>query len=349
MFVSDVSRFVFCFGTNDVFSTDFDPMLVRWSDQESFLEWSPAATNQAGSLRLSKGSEIVSVLQSRQEILVWTDTSVYSFQYVGPPIVWGSQIVADNITIASQNASIFANNTVYWMGKDAFYTYAGQAQVLPCSLLRYVFDDINRTQFDQIFAGSNEQFYEIWWFYPSASSNIIDRYVVFNYADKIWYHGNLSRTAWDSTFDQIVAATYNNNLVVHEAGNDDNVTGMANPIVSYISSAETDIDDGDKFSFIWRILPDITFVNSSSESPSAKLTLLGLKNSGSGYTTPASVGGQNERAITKQQTVDVEKFTEQLNIRIRGRQIVLKIESDDLGVRWQLGSPRIDIRPDGRR
>ncbi len=349
--VSDVSRFVFCFGANTLGSAVQDPMLIRWSDQESAVNWTPAANNQAGDLRLSKGSEIITALQSRQEILVWTDSALYSLQYVGAPAVWGSQLLGDNVSIASQNAAVYADDITYWMGADSFYLYDGRVKNLPCALKRHVFNDINQEQIEQVFAGTNEGFDEVWWFYPSNSSSTVDKYIVYNYVQQIWYFGSLARSAWlDTGIRQLpVAATYSNNLVTHEDGVDDNESGTRAAITAFITSGEFDIEDGDKFSFIRRILPDITFDGSTAESPSATLELLPLQSSGSGFNSPASEGGDSSGTVTRSATVPVEKYTTQVNTRVRGRQLSIKVQSADLGVQWQLGAPRLDIRPDGRR
>jgi hypothetical protein len=350
--VSDASRFTIAFGCNDYGSSDIDPMLIRWSDQESAVNWTPAATNQAGSLRLSHGSRIDATLQTRQEILVWTDTSVYGLQYLGPPVVWGSQLLADNVSIVSDRAVALAAGVAYWMGEDKFYTYDGRVNTLSCDLRQYIFSDINLDQYSQVCAGTNEQFNEVWWFYCSASSTQIDRYAVYNYLEKVWYYGNLGRTAWTDigvTSNFPVAATYVNNLVQHETGNDDNATASTLPIEAYITSSEFDIDDGDRFGFVWRVLPDVTFRGSAAASPSATMTLLPLQNSGSGYNSPASLGGSDNGVVTRTATVPIEAFTGQVNIRVRGRQMSIKMASDGLGVQWQMGAPRLDIRPDGRR
>jgi len=350
VFVSD-NRFVFCFGANDIGSSDLDPMLIRWSDQEDATNWTPAATNQAGSLRLSTGSEIITAVQSRQEILTWTDSAVYSIQYLGAPAVWGAQLLADNTSIVSPRAAVYASGVAFWMGRDKFYRYDGRVQPLRCDLLRYVFNDFNLDEVDQVFAGTNEEYQEIWWFYCSAGSQNIDKYVVYNYMEDIWYYGTLARTAWSDTGlrDYPIGATYSNNLVYHELGVDDDETGTPTAINAYITSSEFDLDDGHKFAFIWRVLPDITFDGSTAESPQATLTLLPLAGSGSGYNSPASEGGTNAAGITRSATVPVEAYTNQLNVRVRGRQLSMKIASDQLGVQWQLGAPRLDMRPDGRR
>ena len=349
--VSDISRFVFAFGCNDLASATKNPMLIRWSDQENATQWTPAATNQAGSLQLSRGAEIIAAKQARQEVLVWSDSALYALQYVGAPVVWGAQLVGENISIASQNAVAYANGVAFWMGVDKFYMYDGRTQPLPCNLRKFVFNDFNAAQYRQVFAGTVESYHEIWWFYCSAESDTADRYVVYNYLDNIWYYGTMGRTAWlDSGLrDYPLAATYSNNLVNQEEGVDDNELGASTPIHAYASTAEFDLDDGHQFNFIWRVLPDITFDGSTTESPSAVMTLLPMQNSGSGYNSPASVGGSNDGTITRSAVLPIEKFTEQLNTRVRGRQMTMKIESTEAGVTWQLGSPRLDMRPDGRR
>jgi hypothetical protein len=350
-FISDAFRFVFCFGCNDLTSSAQDPMLIRWSDQEDAFSWTPAVTNQAGSIRLSHGSEIVTAAQARQEILVWTDSSLYSLQYLGPPYVWGSSLLGDNISIVGQNATTTASGITYWMGVDKFYRYDGRISTLRCDLRQYVFQDINKAQFEQVFAGTNEGFNEVWWFYCSANSDAVDKYVIYNYVEDIWYYGNMARTAWLDTSlrDHPVAATYLNNIVNHETGLDDNVTGIPVPIYSYIQSSEFDIDDGHNFGFIWRIVPDLTFRGSTAASPQVTMTLYPLQNSGSGYDNPASVGGTNFATVTRTATIPVEQFTGQVYTRVRGRQLAMRIESNQLGAAWQLGAPRIDIKQDGRR
>ena len=351
--VSDISRFVLVFGSTDVGSATLDPMLIRWSEQEDFLNWTPSATSQAGSLRLSIGSSIITALQSRQEVLVWTDTALYSLQYLGPPFVWGAQTVGDNISIAGPNAMAIASGVTYWMGLDKFYKYDGRTQTLRCDLRQYVFDDINQLQMEQVCCGTNEGYNEVWWFYCSADSVVIDKYVIYNYGEDIWYYGTMGRTAWLDSGLQTgpIAATYVNNLVNHEVGNDDGTGDELVPIEAYISSAEFDLNDGHNFSYVWRALPDITFRGSTDNglSPSVTMTLLPLRNSGSGFTNPASVGGSNSAGITRTAVFPIEEFTGQVYPRIRGRQMALRIDSTALGVAWQMGSFRLDLRPDGRR
>lgn len=355
--ISDASRFVICFGTNDVFSTIVDPMLIRWSDQESVTEWAPAITNQAGSVRLSHGSTIVTALQSRQEILVWTDSTLYSLQYLGPPYVWGTQLLGDNISIAGPNAVALASGITYWMGVDKFYKYAGGIQTLRCDLRQYIYSDINQQQFAQVYASTNEGFNEVWWFYCSANSNEVNRYVVYNYVEDIWYYGNMGRSAWlDSGLREFpIAATYAHNIVNHESGVDDGMLADLAPIEASITTAQFDIGDGHNFAFVWRMLPDLTFRGSTAGvTPRLTMQLSPLKNSGSGYTSPKSVGGTSADATeaviaTQTYPIDLDTYTGQLYIRIRGRQMSMRIASNTIGTQWQLGSPRIDLTPDGRR
>jgi len=357
LLVSDINRFVFALGCSEYSTNIFDPMLIRWSDQEDPFNWTPASTNQAGFLRLSRGSEIISATQSRQEVLVWTDAALYSLQYVGAPIVWGAQLVGENISIASENAVAYANGVSYWMGKDKFYKYDGRVQPLRCDLRRYIFEDLNQSQYPQIFAGTNEGFYEIWWFYCSAESETIDKYVVYNYMEDIWYYGTMARTAWlDSGLREYpLAATYSNTLVNQEFGLNDNEAGVDSAINSYITSSEFDLDDGHKFMFVWRMLPDITFSGSTTNSPKVTMYLLPLQNSGSGYSISPAVNANHSEGyfsyadVTRTAVVPVEQFTGQVYTRVRARQMAMKIESNDLNTTWQLGSPRIDMRPDGKR
>jgi hypothetical protein len=351
IFISDINRFVFALGCNEIGSSVIDPMLIRWSDQESAVDWTPSATNQAGSLRLSDGSEIITAIQARQELVVFTDSAVYSLQYLGAPEVWGAQILGSNISILSPNALAIGSGVVYWMGVDKFYAYDGRIQTLPSDLRRHVFGNFNQSQAAQVFAGTNEGFNEVWWFYCSANSTTIDRYVVYNYLEKIWYYGTLARTAWlDSGLqDYPIGATYLGNLVQHENGVDDNATGTPAAINAYIESAEFDIEDGQNFGFIWRMVPDVTFVGSTANNPQLTMSLIPMKGAGSGFNNPQSLGGSSSAAVTRTATVPIEQFTNIVYIRVRGRQLIMKAESNALGVTWQLGSPRIDVRMDGRR
>jgi len=355
LLVSDTFKFVFAFGANPRDSATQDPMLIRWSDAESSTIWYPQTTNQARSLELSHGSRIVTAVQARQEILVWTDSSLYSLQYTDPTIVWSSQLLGDNLSIISPNAVTYAAGTAFWMGVDKFYVYDGRTQTLPCDLRQFVFTDtdtkVNLNQAQQVFCSTNEGFNEVWWFYPSEGSTVVNTYVVYNYIEKVWYYGFLGRTAWldSGLLTNPFAATYSKNLVSHEVGINDNTLTTPQPIEAYISSAEFDIDDGYKVGFVWRVLPDITFRGSTSNNPSVVMTLRPMQNSGSGYNDPESLGGVSNASVTRTATLPIEQFTGQINTRVRGRQLVMEVRSTDLDVQWQLGSPRLDIRPDGRR
>jgi hypothetical protein len=352
---SAIQRFIICMGSNPYdptnSETDFDPMLVRWSDQENPYEWVPAVTNQSGEFRLSNGSFIVSARSTRQEILVWTDTAIYSMQYLGPPYVWGFQILMDNISIISPNAAITANNITYWMGVDRFYMYSGRVETLPCSLWQYVYNDINKNQGFQVFAGGNDGYSEIWWFYCSTNSNVIDKYVIYNYLERTWAYGTMARTAWlDSPLRQYpMAADYNRRILFHEAAVDDIAGDTAVPINAYVQSSDFDIGDGHNFGFVWRILPDINFNGSNVNGPSVTMTVKPRQNSGAPYGTANSprVLSSNNYAVSG--VYNIQEFTGQVYTRLRGRQLAFRIESNNLGTQWQLGSPRIDIRNDGRR
>ena len=353
--VSDASRFVIAFGCNDpsgvLFSTAQDPLLIRWSDQENYADWTPSTINQAGDYRLSQGSQIITALQARQEILVWTDAAIYSMQYLGPPYVWGFQIMGSNISIVSPNAVATANNVTYWMGTDKFYMYSGRVETLPCTLRQYVFDDINIQQAYQFFAGTNEGYNEIWWFYCSANSTVVDRYIIFNHLERTWYYGTMERTAWLDTplRDFPSAAGYNGQLIYHESGVDDGTTNPPSPIEAYCQSSDFDIGDGHNFGMVWRIIPDVTFDGSAVNNPSVTFTVRPRQNPGANYGStdyPDVVSAQNYQ---NQQTYNVQQFTQYAYVRIRGRQMAFKISSSDVGVSWQLGSPRLDVRPDGRR
>jgi hypothetical protein len=364
--VSDASRFVLAFGVNDYGSAIQDPLLIRWSDQESFAVWFPAVTNQAGSYRLSHGSQIVTAMQTRQEILVLTDSAIYSMQYLGPPYVWSFQIMGDNISIAGPNAIATANNITYWMGTDKFYMYSGRVQTLPSTLREYVFNDINLEQAFQFCAGTNEGYSEVWWQYCSANSSVVNRYVIYNHLESTWYYGdwdnyqnvNQGRTAWlDSSLRSFpMATTYgvaggnsNAQLLYHESGVDDGTVNPSVPIVAQVTSSDFDIGDGHNFGFVWRLIPDLTFDGSNVNQPTAMFTVLPRANSGAPYgnsNNPEVVSTQNYQ---NQRTYAIQEFTQQVYVRIRGRQMAFKVSSTELGVQWQLGVPRIDIRPDGRR
>jgi hypothetical protein len=349
--VSDSSRFVIAFGCNDYGETEINPLLVRWSDQEDYSTWAPAITNQAGSFTLSSGSQIVAIKPQRQEILVFTDAALYSMQYLGPPYVWGFQQMGTNISVVSQNAVATAANVTFWMGVDKFYMYDGRVQTLPCSLRQHVFNNINIEQAEQTIAGTNEGFNEVWWFYCSGTSTTVNSYVVFNYAEKVWYYGTLARTAWlDSPIRYYpMGASYNGQFFYHENGVDDGSTNPPSAIESYIQSSDFDIGDGHNYGFVWRLIPDVNFDGSTGAAPQVTFTARPRQNPGAAYgasATPTVTSGNN---YTGQREYIVQQFTEIVYVRIRGRQMAFKISSSDVGTAWQLGAPRIDLRPDGRR
>lgn len=435
---SDVQRFVIAFGSNPYVpgnsATTFDPMIVRWSDQEDAYTWVPAATNQSGEYKLAGGSTIVTARTAKQEVLIWTDAALFTMQYLGPPYVWGFNLLMDNISIISPNAIASVNNQTFWMGVDKFYVYTGRVDTLNCTLQQYVFNDINLDQKYQIVSGTNEKYSEVWWFYPSADSPVNNRYVIYNHMEKIWYYGTMNRTAWldsplrnypmgaqsvqnsflavpitsatatsltllngysypnsgtlvidseyisytahDSadgntltgctrgavnpvtgspttaaTHVQYSAVTFltPNQVMFHENGTDDysNVTPAA--INAYVQTSDFDIGDGHNFGFVSRMLPDLTFDGSTVAAPKVNLSVRPRQNSGTNYgvgNSPAVTSGNNY-ALT--QNYVVQLFTGQVYTRIRGRQMAFKIESTEIGVAWQLGATRIDVRPDGRR
>ena len=349
--VSDSSRFVISFGCNDYGSATQDPLLIRWSDQEDYAVWTPAATNQAGSYRLSTGSSIVAHQQTRQEILVWTDAAIYSMQYLGPPYVWGFQVLGYNISIAGPNTVATAANITYWMGLDKFYMYSGRVETLYCPLRQYIFGDINLQQQYQVYGGTNEGYNEIWWFYCSAGSTVIDRYVIYNHLERIWSYGNLSRTAWLDTplRDYPTATGYNGQLIYHEQGVDDGTTNPPSPISSYCQSADFNIGDGNNYGFAWRMIPDITFDGSYVNNPQVTFTLRPRQNPGANYSTADTPTVTSTQNYQGQRIYTVQQFTQIIYTRIRGRQMAFKVSSDGLGVNWQLGVPAIDVRADGRR
>lgn len=342
--VSDRDRHIIAFGCDpeNAIGTQ-DPLLIRFSDQENPTTWQSLATNTAGDLRIGSGSEIITAVETRQQILVFTDVSLHSMQFLGPPFTFGINLISENITIMSPNSAKAMDDMVFWMGMQDFYVYSGQVQKLPCTVRDYVFEDFNDTQAEKVFSALNSSFDEIWWFYPSADSDEIDRYVVYNHQQQIWFYGSLARTAWvDRGINEypLVAAT-DGYLYLHEFGLNDGQNDTA--INSYIESSQIDIGDGEQFSFIRRMLPDVTFVGSTAENPSVNFILQTRNAPGAAYSTTSTSG------ITRSATVPVEQFTDQVHVRLRGRSLALKLESDAVDVQWRLGAPRVDIRQDGRR
>ena len=419
---SDAQRFTIVMGSNPYDPTNsetvFNPMLVRWSDQENPYQWVPAVTNQSGEYALTGGSTIISARNGRQEILIWTDASLYSMQYLGPPYVWGFNLLMDNISVISPNSMIVVNTVAYWMGVDKFYMYSGRVQTLSCTLRQFVFNNLNQDQAYQVVCGANEAWNEVWWFYPSLGSNVNDSYVIYNYLEDTWYYGTMNRTAWldsplrsfpmgsfsvqnsylgvaltaaatqinliDGTsypsagtvtidseditytgvsnnaltgcirgvnsttaaihvqYSSVLYKPYNQ-VMYHEDGIDDNSGATPVAIDAYIQSSDFDIGDGHNFGFVWRMIPDVTFSGSTATSPQLMIVVKPRQASGAAY------GAPDPNAVINTVAYPVEQYTEQVYTRIRGRQMAFKIESDALGVTWQLGATRIDVRPDGRR
>tara|TARA_R100001369_G_scaffold19148_1_gene35000 strand:+ start:867 stop:2759 length:1893 start_codon:yes stop_codon:yes gene_type:complete len=347
--VSDRDRHVIAFGCDaDETTGTQDPLLIRFSDQETATTWNATATNTAGSLRLGSGSEIVTAVETRQQILVFTDVSLHAMQFLGPPFTYGINLISENITIMGPLAAKAVDDFVFWMGLEDFYVYDGRIQKLPCTVKAYVFNDFNLFQKEKVFGAINSSFNEVWWFYPSADSDSIDRYVVYNYLEQSWYYGTMDRTAWmdRGINDNPVAAGTDNFLYSHEFGLDDGSTSPASAIPAYIESSQLDIGDGDKYVFIRRLLPDLTFDGSTASSPTASFTLKTRNFPGGAYdNSDANTVTQSAGATT----TTVERFTDQVHVRLRGRSFALRVDSSGLAVQWRLGSPRVDIRPDGKR
>ncbi len=344
--VSNRDRHIIVFGCDpETLIGTQDPLLIRFSDQESPTIWRSLPTNSAGELRLSTGSKIVTALETRQQILVFTDISVNAMQYLGPPFTFGITQLSDNTTIAGPLAAIAVDDNVFWMGAEEFYSYTGQVVKLPCPVRSYVFDDFNRSQIEKVFAALNSSFSEIWWFYCSSASSEIDRYVVFNYQEQSWYYGQLVRTAWvdRGIFETPIGAALDGRLYSHETGTDDGTTQPASAITSYITSSDMSIGAGDNYVFLRRILPDVTFTASTAGSPSVNMVLEARNFPGQNFQQTETT------TTTRTATVPVEQFTEQVHVRLRGRSFALKVQSTALGVQWRLGSPRVEIRADGRR
>ncbi len=344
--VSDRDRHIIAFGCDSETNSGVqDPLLIRFSSQESLTDWAATATNTAGDLRLGSGSEIITAVETRQQVLVFTDVSLHAMQFLGPPFTFGINLISENITIAGPLAAVAVEDSVFWMGAEEFYVYSGTVTRIPCTVRDFVFGNINDGQLEKVTAGSNTAFSEIWWFYPSAGSDENDRYVIYNYEQKIWYYGELNRTVWlDRGVEPFpIAGSTGNQLLLHEAGFDDDSTTPPTPIAAYIESSQIDLADGDNFMFVRRLIPDLTFRNSTSLSPQATMTIKMRNFPGANYAQSF------EQDVVKTATLPVEQYTEQIHLRLRGRSMTYRIDSDELGVAWRLGSPRLDIRPDGRR
>jgi len=344
--VSNNDRHVLAFGCNDRGSSTQDKLLIRWSDQENAVDWTPTTANTAGDLRLNSGSQIVKAYDTRQEILVWTEEALFSMRFVGPPFTFGHNVLSRNITLIAPNAVASLDGAVYWMGLRDFFVYTGRVQELPSTVRDYVFGDINLDQAYKIHAGTIKDFGEVIWFYCSADASEIDRYVIFNSFEKCWYFGTLSRTAWsDSTSRDFPLGANSGDFKIynHEVGLNDGEGAVPTGIAAHVESADFEIGEGDRFQFISRILPDISFFGSTDPAPVATLSLKPRNFSGVAF------GTADESTITGTKMVDVQEFTEQAFVRVRGRQVAFRVESSATNIAWKLGVPRIDIRPDGRK
>jgi|TARA_R110000822_G_scaffold3008_7_gene13763 hypothetical protein len=344
--VSDRDRHVLAFGCDPESTPGVqDPMVIRFSDSESITDWETRATNTAGELRLGLGSEIIQAVETKQQIIVFTDTTLYAMQFLGPPYTFGVNAISEKISIISPNAAVAVDDIVIWMGKEEFYLYQGSVQKIPCTVRDFVFDALQSDQQEKVVAGLNSSFSEVWWFYPSNSQDI-NKYVVYNYAEQSWAIGSLSRTAWmDRGLFDFPVASVNNYLYDHERGFDDGENNTA--VSSYIESSPVDLGEGDNFGFISRIIPDITFVNSTAANPDPAVNMIIQARNYPGESFPASQ--TTTSPVTRTATTPIEQFTNEVRLRIRGRSFAFRIESDATGVGWRLGTPRVDIRPDGRR
>jgi hypothetical protein len=344
--VSDRDRHIIAFGCDAETSIGTqDPLLIRFSDQEDPTTWQSLPSNTAGDLRIGSGSEIVAAVETRQQILVYTDVSLHAMQFLGPPFTFGINLVSENTTIMSPLAAIAHDDVVYWMGFEEFYVFSGQVQRIPCTVRSYVFDDFNREQKEKVFAASNSAYSEIWWFYPSSTANEVDRYVVFNYQENAWYYGTLVRTAWvDRGINDYPVATFTDGRqYFQELGLDDATSSPAVAINAHIESSQIDLADGEQFAFIRRLIPDITFENSTAASPNVVFTTKVRDFPGGNYDS------EDAATVTRSATTPVEQFTNQVHLRLRGRSFALRVASSDTETQWRLGSARLDVRPDGRR
>ena len=347
--VSDIDRHVIAFGCDGVGGSSSatqgdgvqDPLLIRFSSQENPVDWFPTATNTAGDLRLGAGSTFVQAVETKREILVYTDKSLHSMRFIGPPFTFGISQLASNITIMSSASAIATEDVVYWMGIDNFYVHAGQTAQLPCTVKDKIFLDFNLAQRDKVVAGINSEFGEVWWFYPSAESSECDKYVIWNYNEKVWYYGSLTRTAWlDRGIRNFPIAAGSGYIFNHELGFDDDGSAMT----SFVETSPMDIGDGEKFAFIRRVIPDLTFTGSvTGSSPNATFTVKARDFPGEDFSQTGT--GTTTRTATN----PVEAFTNKLDYRIRGRSFAIRLDSSALGCKFKMGTPRVDIREDGRR
>lgn len=344
--VSERDRHVIAFGCDPESDPGVqDPLTIRFSDQENLANWAALPTNTAGELRIGTGSEIVAAVQTKQQIIVFTDISVHAMQFLGPPFTFGLQEVSSSISIAGPNAAVAVGDSVFWMGKNEFYVYDGNVRQLRCDVKEYVFSNLNQSQLLKIYAGHCSSFSEVWWFYCSASSPENDRYIIYNYEQDVWYYGEMARTAWldRNVLSYPIAVSPDGYIYYHESGLNDGSQNPPTALPTYIESSVVDIGDGDQFMFATRIIPDLTFRSSTAASPTATLTLKARNFPGGAYfATDAD-------PVTKTATLPVEQFTNQLFVRLRGRSMSLRVESNQTNTSWRLGDPRLDIRTDGRK
>lgn len=344
--VSDRDRHIIAFGCDPEGTPGVqDPLTIRFSDSESVTDWSATATNTAGEIRLGSGSGIISAVETRQQILVFTDTTLYGMQFLGPPFTFGVSTLSENITVAGPCAAVAVDDTVFWMGRAEFYIYNGAVQRLPCMVREYIFNHLNQGQIEKVQAALNTESSEVWWFYPSEDSEEVDRYVVYNYLEEVWYFGEMGRTAWEDRgiFDYPIAANTDGYLYEHEIGFDDGTTNPASPIEAFIQSSPMDLEDGDSFVYMRRMIPDVSFLNSTNALPEVDLTM-SVRNVPDGTYFDSTTAG-----FVSTQRATVDQRTEILYFRLRGRQMSFRISSDQIGTTWRLGSPRLELRSDGRR
>ena len=344
--VSERDRHVIAFGCDPEATPGVqDPLTIRFSDQENLLQWESLPTTTAGELRIGTGSGIISAVQTKQQIIVFTDVSMHAMQYIGDPFTFGIQEVSSSISVIGPNSAVAVGDSVYWMGRSEFYLYDGAVTQIPCDVKEYVFNDLNSLQGLKVYAGHISAFSEVWWLYPSASSQENDRYVVYNYEQRVWYYGVMSRTAWvdRGIRGYPMAVSPDGYVYYQENGLNDGSVTPAVPLNAYIESSAVDMGEGDTFMFATRIIPDLTFRNSTAVTPVATMTIKARNFPGGAYF------GQEDEPVTKTASLPVEQFTTQLYTRLRGRSLSLRIESNLLGVAWRLGNPRIDIRSDGRK
>ena len=344
--VSERDRHVIVFGCDAEATPGVqDPLVIRFSSQESLTDWETRADNTAGELRLGSGSEIIGAVQTKQQVVVFTDVSIHAMQYIGPPYTFGVQEISSGVSIMGPNAMVAVGDVVFWMGKGEFYVYSGSVAQIPCDVKEYVFNDINTNQTLKINAGHNGSFSEVWWFYPSSDSSENDSYVVYNYDQKIWYYGAMPRTAWvdRGTLGYPIAASPDNYLYYQENGLNDGSNNPPTALSPYIESSVVDLGEGDQFMFATRVIPDLTFRNSTSASPTATFTIKARNFPGDNFIS------SDANAVTKTASIPVEQFTDQVFIRMRGRSMSIRIESSQTNTSWRLGDPRLDVRSDGRR